>query len=111
MRELPEQAVHRPFEAGPYRMAMDLVAVPEAEWFEFDQRYSSEMAEKRNLLATAHQDVFAAIPMSAAALCFPSRWRLQNKIGKPLSAVHAPVPHYADRLARPVDRFMRHIKS
>jgi dimethylamine monooxygenase subunit A len=47
---------------------------------------------------------------TAASLCFPSRWRLLDKIGKPLSAVHGPVPLYADRLAGPVDRFMRHVK-
>jgi hypothetical protein len=27
-----------------------------------------------------------------------------------LPAVHGPVPFYQDRLARPVDRFMRHVK-
>jgi hypothetical protein len=48
--------------------------------------------------------------LTAATLCFPSRWRLDEKIGKPLSAVHEPVPLYADRLAGPVDRFMRHLK-
>lgn len=48
---------------------------------------------------------------TAAALCFPSRWRLADKIGKPLGAVHGPVPLYADRLERPVDRFMRHIRQ
>jgi dimethylamine monooxygenase subunit A len=181
MRALPDQAVHLPFEAGPYRMAMDLVSVPEAAWFEFDQLYGSEMAERRRLLATAHGEVFAALPVSdaaraealemivaaltthhpewfsrdgavvrnqltgevfqvgaidplevagrlvqedlcliqngadgpvftAAVLCFPSRWRLMDKIGKPLSAVHGPVPLYAERLARPVDRFMRNLK-
>jgi hypothetical protein len=241
MRPLPEQAVHRPFESGPYRMAMDLVSVPDSEWFEFDRRYLPEMAEKRRLLATARAEVFAAAPgsddarrealdliaanltkhhpdwfsrdgtslwnrltgeyssvhplspsttdrappsfpdasnrefrqseegvicraaghasasaqspetveigerapsgpctqevdplvraaclvqedlclvqntergpvLSAAVLCFPSRWRLLDKIGKPLSAVHGPVPLYQDRLARPVDRFMRHLK-
>jgi hypothetical protein len=181
MRTLPRQVVYLPFEAGPYRMAMDLVAVPEAAWFEFDARYLPEMAEKRRLLATTHGDVFAALPAShaarvealalivnaltahhpdwfsrdgsvvrnhltgevwetgnldplelagrlvqedlcliqndsegpvftAAVLCFPSRWRLLEKIGKPLSAVHGPVPFYADRLARPVDRFMRLVK-
>jgi hypothetical protein len=46
----------------------------------------------------------------AAVLCFPSRWRLHDKLGKPLAAVHGPVPLYADRLARPVDRFMQHVK-
>ena len=47
---------------------------------------------------------------TAASLCFPSRWRLLEKIGKPLAAVHGPVPLYADRLAGPVDRFMRNLK-
>jgi len=160
---------------------MELVSVSEADWFEFDARYLSDMAEKRRLLSEAHSDVFAALPISdaareealalivaaltahhpdwfsrdagilhnhltgevwrdascdplelagrlvqedlclvqnaddgpvftAASLCFPSRWRLLDKIGKPLSAVHGPVPFYADRLARPVDRFMRHVK-
>jgi hypothetical protein len=46
----------------------------------------------------------------AAVLCFPSRWRLHDKLGRPLAEVHGPVPLYADRLARPVDRFMRHVK-
>ncbi len=184
MRPLPARAVHLPFSPGPYRMAMDLVTVPEAEWFEFDQSYLAEMAERRRLLDTARERVFAACPgsdaaraetldlighalarhhpawfsrsgsrlenhlagetwdlghpgvdplevagrlvqedlciiqvgedgpvFSAAVLCFPSRWRLVDKIGKPLSAVHGPVPFYADRLARPVDRFMRHLKT
>jgi hypothetical protein len=47
---------------------------------------------------------------TAAVLCFPSRWRLHDKLGRPLAAVHGPVPLYAERLARPVDRFMRHVK-
>lgn len=181
MRPLPEETVHLPFDPGPYRMGMDLVAVPEPAWFELDQRYPEDMAERRRLLAEAHDAVFAALPgsgpargealevvlaaltahhpdwfsregnavrnhltgetfdvaaldplelagrlvqedlclieigdegpiLTAAVLCFPSRWRLSDKIGKPLSAVHAPVPFYADRLAGPVDRFMRHLK-
>jgi hypothetical protein len=162
-------------------MGMDLVTVPDAEWFELDDLYPAEMAERRKLLAERHADVFGAIPGSEAAraealdqvagalarhhpdwfsrdgdkihnhltgetfadgsadpleiagrlvqddlcliqnqdagpvftaaiLCFPSRWRLLDKLGKPLSAVHGPVPFYADRLAAPVDRFMRHLK-
>ena len=46
----------------------------------------------------------------AAILCFPSRWRLSEKIGRPLMAIHAPVPTYAETLGRPVDRFMGAIK-
>lgn len=44
--------------------------------------------------------------LEAAVLCFPSRWRLQEKLGRPLGAVHGPVPFYGARLAAPVDRFM-----
>jgi hypothetical protein len=47
---------------------------------------------------------------TAAILCFPSRWRLHEKLGKPLAAVHGPVPLYADRLAAPVDRFMAKVR-
>jgi hypothetical protein len=164
-------------------MAMALTTVPESAWFEFDDRYHGEMAEKGDLLRDRHQDVFAALPLSdaaraetlretianltthlphwfarvgdslhnvltgetwnlaappcdplelagrlvqedlciiqqgdngpiftAAVLCFPSRWRLHEKLGKPLVAVHGPVPHYAERLAAPVDRFMAKVK-
>lgn len=178
---LPAEAVHRPYGPGPFRMAMDLTTASPADWFEIDDRYPAEMAERRRLLAERHAEVFDALPQSAAArpealalvletltathpawfvrdggtvrnrltgeslalgahdplelagrlvqedlclvqsgdegpiftaavLCFPSRWRLADKIGKPLSAVHGPVPQYADRLARPVDRFFRHLK-
>lgn len=41
----------------------------------------------------------------------PSRWRLHEKMGRPLAVVHQPVPLYADQLSAPVDRFMRHLKT
>ena len=41
----------------------------------------------------------------AASLCFPAHWILAEKMGKPLAAIHDPVPHYDERLAGPVDRF------
>lgn len=180
---LPAEVVHLPFEDGPFRMAMGLLACPEAEWFELDDRYPAEMAERRDLLATRHAEVFAACPgseaaraevlalvaghlprhhphwfrrdgarlhnlltgerwdlaapgcdplelagrlvqddlclirpdpagpvLEAAVLCAPSRWRLAEKIGRPLLAVHGPVPLYAERLGAPVDRFMQHLK-
>lgn len=184
MAELPAERIYLPFEAGPYRMAMGLFAVPEQEWFELDERYRPEMSERRRLLAMHHADVFAALPQSdharaealaeiagslaahrpqwfaqdgsslhnrlagetwdrrclpcdplelagrlvqedlcvvqasdagpvltAALLCFPSRWRLAEKIGRPLAEVHGAVPFYGERLSRPVDSFMRHLKA
>jgi hypothetical protein len=48
--------------------------------------------------------------LTAAVLCFPSRWRLREKLGRPLADVHGNVPLYGERLARPVDRFMGHVR-
>jgi len=183
MPALPPETVHRPFEPGPYRMALGLTTVPDSQWFEIDRLYPDEMHQRRRLLAERHADVFAATSGSEAArrealaaivanltihhqawfvragdslhnhltgeawhlpdpgcdplecagrlvqedlcliqttdtgplftagvLCFPSRWRLREKIGLPLAAVHGPVPFYAERLARAVDRFMRQVK-
>jgi dimethylamine monooxygenase subunit A len=184
MQSLPPEAIYLPFETGPYRMSMRLVALPAAEWFELDARYAVEMAERCRLVAECHDDVFGVLPeaeeatrealqrlvgyltaqfpdwfsragdtltnhltdetwdlahppchplklagrlvqedlciiqtdgdapprFTAAILCFPSRWRLHEKLGKPLVAVHGPVPHYAERLAAPVDRFMAKVK-
>lgn len=182
-KSLPPETVHLSFEPGAYRMAMGLVTVPEEHWFELDERYESEMAERRHLLETRHGEVFGMRPESAPArrealgmvaahlarhhpdwfelsderlanhltgeawdlsappchplelagrlvqedlcvvqdgpdgpmftagiLCFPSRWRLHEKLGHPLAIVHQPVPIYPDRLARPVDRIMQSIK-
>jgi hypothetical protein len=54
------------------------------------------------LLAAADDGPYRLV---AATLCSPARWRLADKIGRPLSAIHAPVPGYAEALERPVDRF------
>ncbi|GMG82271.1 DUF3445 domain-containing protein [Paralimibaculum aggregatum] len=40
----------------------------------------------------------------AAVLCFPSRWSLAEKIGRPLTAIHVPVPDYDGVMARRVNR-------
>lgn len=182
MRVPPQEAIHLPFEPGPYRMAMGLFTVPDQDWSEIDALYPAELALRRQLLRDRRAEVFDALPVSdaaraealglvtanltahhpdwfsldghrltnhltgdttdlgsddplavagllvqedlcliqvqdtvpvftAAMLCFPSRWRLADKIGKPLGDVHGPVPVYADRLERPVDRFMRHLKD
>jgi len=164
-------------------MAMGLTSCPRADWIELDQHYPAEMAERRHLLATRRDEVFAVVPgselarqetwdvlaahvagrwpdwftndggvlenrltgdrwnltapghdpleaaallvqedlciiqmseddplLTAGVVCFPSRWRLGEKIGRPLAMVHAPVPFYSEKLARPVDRFMGVVK-
>lgn len=36
--------------------------------------------------------------LTAACVCFPSRWRLEAKLGAALGEIHAPVPGYQERL-------------
>ena len=48
--------------------------------------------------------------LSAAVLCFPSHWRLSEKIGQSVTAIHDPVPGFAERLAQPVNRFFTTMK-
>lgn len=42
--------------------------------------------------------------LTAAVLCFPASWRLEDKIGRALTGIHVPVPEYDDSLARRVQR-------
>jgi hypothetical protein len=49
--------------------------------------------------------------LAAACVCFPSRWRLADKIGRTLGAIHGPVPGYADSLGGAVDRFFERIAA
>ncbi|HMR31728.1 MAG TPA: DUF3445 domain-containing protein [Geminicoccaceae bacterium] len=44
--------------------------------------------------------------LRAGVLCFPLHWRLRDKLGLPLRAIHGPVPGFADRLGDPAERFM-----
>jgi len=43
----------------------------------------------------------------AGAVVHPNRWRLADKLGRPLLEVHGPVPGYPGRLADQVERVLR----
>lgn len=49
--------------------------------------------------------------LTAAILCFPSRWSLAEKIGRPLTAIHDPVPEYDADLAKRVNRVFDGVKA
>ena len=55
----------------------------------------------------AHTQVYHLV---GASLCFPTRWRLVDKIGKPLNTIHAPIPGYAEQLATTMDKFFDRLK-
>jgi dimethylamine monooxygenase subunit A len=48
--------------------------------------------------------------LGAASLCFPTRWRLADKIGRPMSAIHTPVPLY-EQIASGTDTVMAKLKA
>ncbi len=46
-----------------------------------------------------------------AAVAFPTDWHPQQKMGLPMTALHAPIDGYAEQLSAPVDRFMMKLKA
>jgi dimethylamine monooxygenase subunit A len=49
--------------------------------------------------------------LTGASLAAPNRWRLAEKLGRPLVGIHDVVPGYDDTLARPVARFMEELRA
>ncbi len=154
---VPEWLDELHLEPGPPWVAMGTRGLRDG-LFVSDDDFDRDLAWKTNLLATRHDDVFAALDtpavlaasaevlalaggddasslhpldaagrrvqedlcvlvlrdgrphLDAASLCFPSYWCLAEKIGRPLSEVHGPVPHYADALAAKVDGFIARLR-
>lgn len=48
--------------------------------------------------------------LTGAILCFPASWTLSQKLGRPLIAIHTPVPQYEEGLARRVQRLFDAIR-
>ena len=45
--------------------------------------------------------------LTAASVCAPSNWRLENKVGRSLDRIHDPVPDYENVLADRVNRLFK----
>ncbi len=48
--------------------------------------------------------------LAAAAVCFPLRWCLGQKLGQPLGLIHGKVPGYKGRLHRPVNSVFERLR-
>ncbi|MBL4919160.1 heme-dependent oxidative N-demethylase family protein [Szabonella alba] len=48
--------------------------------------------------------------LAGAILCFPASWTLSQKIGRPLTRIHVPVPEYGPNLAARVQRLFDAIR-
>jgi dimethylamine monooxygenase subunit A len=53
-----------------------------------------------------HRDESGVYRLTDGAVAFPTDWRMEEKIGLSLLALHTPIHGYAEQLAASVDRFM-----
>jgi hypothetical protein len=56
------------------------------------------------------RDEHGHLVLGAACVCFPSHWKLAEKMGKPAWDIHAPVPRYGHELAAKVDTFLDRLR-
>lgn len=49
--------------------------------------------------------------LTAASLCSPSEWLLEDKFGRPMSSIHDRVPGLNNSIRDSIDRFFGHLKS
>lgn len=48
--------------------------------------------------------------MTAGSVCFPSHWRVQEKLGQSVATIHGPVHHYNEELRTRVDNFFARLR-
>jgi hypothetical protein len=91
----------------------------------WERTHASDLAD-RPVVASQHpleaagrrtqEDLVLMVPhddgyhLDAAVLCFPSHWRLLDKLGGSATAIHGPVPGYPLELAEKVDRFLDRLR-
>jgi len=49
--------------------------------------------------------------LTAASVCFPSRWELSAKVGADMHLIHEPVPHYEERIGHATDVMFNKLTS
>jgi hypothetical protein len=69
---------------------------------------ASNLVQEDLCLMEARRDEWI---LTAASVCFPSRWRLADKIGCGLDAIHGPVPGYSTSLAAPTAAFFDRLRA
>ncbi len=62
-------------------------------------------------LCLLQPDAAGTLILVGACLCFPSRWRLAEKLGHPMLDVHGPVPGLNERIGATIDRFLAGLKA
>ena len=63
-----------------------------------------------DILFLVPSDESGEFRLVAGCVCFPSSWRLAEKLGKPLTAIHGPVPGLNEQLGAPITQFLRRLE-
>ncbi|MEL6575383.1 MAG: DUF3445 domain-containing protein [Pseudomonadota bacterium] len=111
--ELLESVVAAVGALSGYRVSADAVTRPDGVTVSLDHA-----APMRTIGRLTAYDFCILLPdaasgeyrLAGAVVCFPARWSLAEKMGRPLTAIHAPVPDYDAALARRVNRVFEGIR-
>jgi hypothetical protein len=76
-----------------------------------DYRHALEPLERACRRVEEDLCVLVDGALVAGCVCFLSHWRLSDKIGQPLTEVHARVPGYEPELSAKVDTFLRRLTT
>ncbi len=79
-----------------------------ADWAEAPLALAGLLVPEDLVLMRAEPD--GTWRLAAACLCFPSHWSLAEKFGRPLEAVHDPVPGVNERLAARINRIFHALR-
>lgn len=60
--------------------------------------------------ALLRRDASARMVLVGGCVCFPTNWRLSDKIGQPIRAIHDVVPGLTAGIGAPIDRFLARMK-
>jgi len=56
------------------------------------------------------QDIDGAPHLTAAILCFPASWTLEQKLGRSMARIHAPVGSYTSEMGARIERMFRALR-
>lgn len=92
---------------GPYKVAPDRVTRPDGLVVDID--YAAPMATLGRLvqedICLLEEDTGGHV-LTGAVLCFPAHWTLAEKLGRPMTQIHDPVPEYQSDMAKRVQRML-----
>jgi hypothetical protein len=95
---------------SPWPMLRDAAPLPSSPEIQLTDRFrmlSEQLEPDLVLLAPNSGNQFT---VAAGCVCFPSSWRLTDKLGQSVEEVHQPVPQLNAALGPQIDRLLSHLR-